>query len=330
MTWKAAGWAFRQLGFTDKMAEDSVPKGRYVVTRNIDAVCKEFQQKTVDMTSHFDRVFTRVQFQTAFASSLVAGCCLSEEDVEVLLTYLSRDKRLIDYNDDVIRIRDPSEGSKIGPEDIAVASIKELTANLRHQTDVLNDRIDSLNRDASVALGRKNRVAAQAALRSRKLAESSLAKRYASLSQLDAIAAKIQQASDQVQLVNVMKSSADALKSLNTRVGSRDTVDEVMDQIREQMLEVDEVAAILAESTGEPISEADIDLELAALEAEAHGKASSRTGDMEEEQETPNTEAIHAALANLPNPPVEDIPGHEPSETRAIEAQIASLDLDHR
>jgi charged multivesicular body protein 7 len=242
---------------------------------------------------------------------------------------LSRDKRFIDYNGNVIRIRCPSDGLDITTEDVAAASIKELTANLRHQTDILNSRIDSLGQETRAALERKNRIAAQALLKSRKLAESSLAKRYATLNQLEDIAAKMEQASDQAQLVNVMETSAIALKFLNTRVGGTGRVDEVMDQIRVQMSEVDEVAAILAESTGEPVDESQIDDELEMLENEARGKAKLEPVQQEKTQEASNTEQIQAQLANLPLPPGPVISDSGGLDAEAIESRVASLSLDH-
>lgn len=330
ITWNAAGWAFRQLGITDKISgEDIIPTGRYVVMSNVETVCLEFKRQVSEQSSHFDRVFTRLQFQTLFASKLVAGQCLSEEDLEVLLTFLARDKRFVDYNGEVVRIRHQSDEPGISEEDAAIASIKELTANLRHQTDVLNNRIEYLHRETKSALERKNRVAAQALLKSRKLAELSLTKRYATLSQLEDIAARVEQASDQVQLVNVMKSSADALRNLNSRVGGSDRVGKVVDQIRDQMSEVDEVAAILAESTGEPIDELDIDDELKALEKEAHDRVDMVKEEQAREEESLKTQQAQADLATLPNPPTEISLNTGQSNTQTIEAGVHSLSLSN-
>ncbi|KAK9445867.1 Snf7 [Metarhizium brunneum] len=330
LSWNAAEWTFRQFGIKDKISnDDSVPIGQYVIMNNVETVFQEFKQQVSGSTSHFDRIFTRLQFQSLFASTLVAGQCLSEDDLEVLLTFSSRDKGFIDYSDGIIRIRSSSDESGIGPEDVAVASIKELTANLRHQTLALNMRIDSLTREIKTALGKNNRVVAQASLKSRKLAESSLAKRYATLNQLEDIAAKLEQASDQVQLVAVMKSSANALHSLNTRIGGSDRVDQVMEQIREQMLEVDEVAAILAEPTGETIDESEIQDELEALETETREAARLAKEKEEAEHEAGKIEELQNELANLPNVPTEIPSESDKSNTRPIEKQVASLSLDH-
>ncbi|OAQ62242.1 vacuolar sorting protein SNF7 family protein [Pochonia chlamydosporia 170] len=330
ITWSAAQWTARQLGIIDRVnGEDSLPTGRYVIVSNVEAVSREFKRQTVGKSSQFDRIFTRRQFQAVYAPILVAGQCLSEDDMEVLLTFLSRNMRVIDYDGEIIRIRQPSDEPRISPEDAAVASIKELTANLRHQTNVLNDQIDSLNREVRAALERENRIAAHASLKSKKLAESLLAKRYATLHQLEDIAAKVEQASDQVQLVNVMKSSANALRNLNNRVGGSETVQEVMGHIREQISDVDEVAAILAESTGEIVNESEIDEELEALETEARGKVQLEEGQGITQGEDPTAEGIQSRLAALSTPPSEIIPDKGQSNSETIEARVAGLSLEH-
>ncbi|OAA46285.1 SNF7 family protein [Metarhizium rileyi] len=324
ISWNAAEWTFRQLGIKDMASSnDRVPVGQYVILGNLEAVFQEFKRQVAWRTSHFDRIFTKLQFQSLFAPTLVAGQCLSEQDVEILLTFLSRNKGFIDYNGDIIRIRKASDESNINTEDIAVASIKELIANLRHQTASLNNRIDFLTHETMSALKRKNRAAAQASLKSRKLAESSLANRYATLNQLENIAARIEQASDQVQFVNVMRSSAKALKCLNTQIGGSVGVHQVMDQIREQMSEVDEVAAILAESTGETINESEIEDELKALENETREKAP--LGEEGEGEEQDVCKMMQHELSILPNVPAEIVSRHN---TQVIEKQVAGISLD--
>ena len=68
-----------------------------------------------------------------------------------------------------------------------------------------------------------------------------------SVDRLEEVAAQIQQAADNVQLVRVMRSSAGALRSLNAQVGDADTVDAVLDDLREQMSQVDEVGNVISE-----------------------------------------------------------------------------------
>ncbi|KAG5984074.1 hypothetical protein E4U55_006106 [Claviceps digitariae] len=329
LTWKAAEWAFGILGSTNRDGgQDVLPTGRYVLTSNVDAVCQAFQAQVAGKATRFDRVFTKLHFRTSIANQLVSGSLLSEEDVEVLLVSLSRDRRLIDYDGAIVRIRDSSDESTITQEDAAAASIKELISNIKHQTEILNNRLIQLQNEAKTALQSSNRIAARAALKSKRLTETSLSQRYSTLNQLEDVAARIEQATDQVQLVKILNSSANALKSLNSRVGGSARVEEVMDQIREQMCETDEVAAILSETTTEQVDEAELDEELAALREGAQQTDASHEVDIP--QKTPaKAQETRSDLIELPEPPSEMPSKRVELTTPDMERQVAHLSLEH-
>lgn len=298
------GWALRQIGVIDpNRGEDKIPKGNYVVMKNVEATSRELGETIAERTSRYDRVFTQAQFQTLFESVLAKDQRLSETDFDVLLKFLSRDKDMIEYNGNTVRIRGVGEERGITEEDASIASIKELMDSLEHQVDLLDKRIGELDQDAKNAVLRKNRVTALAALKSKKRAESSLSTRYATLSQLEEVASRLQQASDQVQLVKVMESSASALQSLNVQIGGSERVGTTMDHLREQMSATDELTAILSEPTGDVVDEEEIDDELEALEMEQNKE--------EEEKQRRKEEAREAAQAKkeldeLPSVPTED------------------------
>ncbi|KAL7927340.1 Snf7 domain-containing protein [Trichoderma austrokoningii] len=323
--WNVMGWALRQIGVIDpNRGEDKIPKGNYVVMKNVEATSRELGETIAERTSRYDRVFTRAQFQTLFESVLAKDQRLSETDFDVLLKFLSRDKDMVEYNGNTVRIRGVGEERGITEEDASIASIKELMDSLEHQVDLLNKRVDELDLEARNAVLRKNRVAALAALKSKKRAESSLSTRYATLSQLEEVASRLQQASDQVQLVKVMESSASALKSLNAQIGGSERVETTMDHLREQMSATDELTAILSEPTDNVVDEGEIDDELEALEMEQKKE--------EEEKQRRKEEAREAARARkeldeLPSVPTEDAErvGAQ-SPTRAT--GIASLSLN--
>ncbi|KAG5953054.1 hypothetical protein E4U53_007096 [Claviceps sorghi] len=328
-TWKAAEWAFGILRNTNRDgAQDILPAGRYVLTGNLDAVCQAFQTQAAGSVTRFDRVFTKLHFRASFANQLVPGSLLSEEDVEVLLVSLSRDRRLIDYDGAVVRIRDTSDESSITQEDAAAASIKELIANIKHQTDILNNRLAQLQNEAKAAIQSGNRIAARAALKSKKLAETSLSQRYSTLNQLEDVAARIEQASDQVQLVKILNSSTNALKSLNSRVGGSARVEQVMDQIREQMCETDEVAAILSETTTENIDESELDEELAALREGAQHHDTYHEDGIPQEAPT-NAQKTHSDSIEFPEPPSEAPSSRVELTPSDMETQVARLSLKH-
>lgn len=273
LPWNVVSWGLRQLGLTGGVGgDDRLPNGQFVVLANIEEATKAFGEQTADASSRFERTFSKAHFQKTFANTIWTGQRLSETDLDVLLKFMSRDKGLLLYDGKTIKIKTPGvEETEITAEDESIASLKELTEYLEHQTTILNKRIDELAATAKDAVTRKNRVAALAALKSKKLAESSLATRFATLSQLEEVAAKIEQAADNVQLVKVMSSSTGVLKSLNAKVGGAERVEEVVDHLREQMSQADEVGSILAES-GPAVDEGEIDDELEAMEKEEKAK----------------------------------------------------------
>ncbi|KAI6383149.1 hypothetical protein MCOR25_000335 [Pyricularia grisea] len=273
-------WGFRQLGAMAGLGgpSEKMPKAQLVVVANLELAAKAFVEKTADANSRFERTWSKPHFLKTFAASLLPSgpsgpMTLSATDVDVLLTFLSRDKDLVVYDGNTIRMKDAAgqESSTITQEDVAIAQLKELREYLAHQTRILERRIEDLAAAAKDAVAKKNRVSALAALKSKKLAETSLASRFATLSQLEEVASRIEQAADQVQLVKVMDTSTEALRGLNEQIGGVERVEDVVDRLREQMDAVDEVGTILAES-GPVLDEGELDDELAALEGEEKRK----------------------------------------------------------
>ncbi|KAH7163611.1 Snf7-domain-containing protein [Dactylonectria estremocensis] len=333
--WAVMGWTLRQLGVMDpSRGDDKLPVGQFVVIKNLEATAKELGDQMADKSSRFDRIFTKSQFQKAFTTTVVKGQRLSETDLEVLLKFLSRDKGSIEYDGQTVRIKGAGDQGGIAEEDSAIASLKELTESLKHQTDLLNTRIDELAQAAKDAVTRKNRVTALAALKSKKTAEASLATRYATLSQLEEVAAKIEQAADNIQLVKVMEASGSALKSLNAQVGDADRVDAVMDRVREQMNAADEVGAILAEATGAVVDEGEIDDELEAMmaqerekDAEVLRQKQAAEKEVRKEQEAKEEAELQKTLDRLPEVP-DELPVREKEATPTSQTGIAGLSIE--
>ncbi|EXM27403.1 hypothetical protein V3481_014705 [Fusarium oxysporum f. sp. vasinfectum] len=330
LPWSVMSWTLRQLGVVDPArGDDKLPTGQYVIVKNMEAAAKELGDLMAEKVSRFDRVFSRAQFQKAFSAALVKGQHLTDSDLDVLLKFLSRDKEVIEYDGKTIRIKGSGEQSGITKEDAAIASLKELTESLKHQADLLNTRIDELSQTAKDAVTKKNRVAALAALKSKKIAETSLATRYATLNQLEEVSAKLEQAADNVQLVNVMEASSGALASLNAQVGGAERIDAVMDRLREQSSATDEVSAILAESTGEVIDETALDDELEAMEAQEREKKEEKTKSKEAEEQKARDEREAAEaqkkLDELPDVPADGEEIQQKEQTPTSETGIANL-----
>lgn len=303
----AIRWGLRQAGLigTGGSNNGKMPKGLFVILANLEEGARLFSDKTRSRTSRFERTFSKADFRQTFEANLLPGQTLSEADFEVMLKYLSRDKALIATDGTTIKLRSDNgeeEDARITEEDAAIGSLKELMEDLTTQTETLSARIDQLATAAQEAVAKKNRVAALAALKSKKLAEGNLAKRFATLGQLEEVAAKIEQASDNVALVRVMQSSTTALRSLNDKVGSAERVDEVLDELREQMGQVDEVGNIIAEAgqgTAAAVDESEVDEELERMVEEERLKEEEKARGEREAKEAVEAEETRRRLAEL-------------------------------
>ncbi|OAA68335.1 snf7 family protein [Niveomyces insectorum RCEF 264] len=309
LPWHALSWGLHRLGvgggaslqtassppFEGKRATASY---QLVVVANVEAAAAAFAAKTADLRSPFERTWSIAHFKRVFSGPgavldnppstttvAVQQPRLSETDLHVLITFLARDKHLVVCDGRVVKLRTPGDNSSSGngndttitEADRAVAQLRELLDSLSHQTAVLSKRIDDLTAAAKDAVLRKNRVAALAALKSKKQTEAALSTRFATLAQVEATAARIEEAADHVQVVQAMATSADALKALNAQVGGAGGVEAVVDRLRDQMDAADEIGRILTEAgptsttaggTGLVVDEGEIDDELAALERE--------------------------------------------------------------
>lgn len=329
--WSVAAWGFRQLGLTGAFtfgSGDRLPGGQFVLIANLEAASKTVVEQTAALSSRFERTFTKVQFETEYRDSIIKGQRLSETDMEVLLRFMSRDQGLVLYDGKTIKVKTPgAQEIALTAEDETIASLKELTEYLQHQTAVLEKKIEELAIAAKDAVTKKNRVSALAALRSKKAAEASLQKRFATLGQLEEVTAKIEQASDNVQLVKVMGASTEVLKSLNAQVGGAEGVEEVVDHLREQMGQADEVSSILAEQ-GPVVDEAEIDDELESMVLEEKRKEEEVQRAQRESELEKEAEATARRLAALDamKPPVR-VEGQE-KEDEDLSQELSQMSLE--
>lgn len=333
--WNVASWGFKQLGLTGAFtfgSNDRLPGGQFVVIANLEAASHAVVENTAPLTSRFERTFSKVQFQTEFRDSMLKGQQLSEMDMEVLLKFMSRDQGVLLYDGKTIKIKAPgSSETAITAEDETIASLKELTEYLAHQTSVLEKKIDELTATAREAVAKKNRVSALAALKSKKLAETSLQTRFATLNQLDNVSAKIEQASDNVQLVKLMGASADVLKGLHAQVGGAEGVEEVVDRMREQMGQADEVSSILAES-GPVVDEGSLDDELDAMLLEERRKEEALERAKKEAEARKEAQETAKRLAELDSlkSPTEKMRDKIQDEAEDLSGELSQISLEHQ
>ena len=269
-------------------------QGQLVLVEGLEQLAKQIltlQSKSAQAVT--DRIMSREAFALKISQTEIGS--LSTEEIELLLRFLSRDKQLVSYDAHTVKFKAPSSHlpEPITQEDSSIASIKALIASLESQISALTSRVATLQTTAQNAVQSKDKHGALSALRSKRLAKRNLQQRTDTLNQLEEVWTKIEQAVDHVQVMQVMQSSAETLKSLNKRVGGVDRVDAIVDDLREQMGQVDEVSQIIQEPLdGKAIvDEAEIDDELAAMEKEESVK-----------KEELESEATKARLAELEQP----------------------------
>lgn len=227
-----------------------------------------------------DLVYTKEAFESEFGMALNGEMELSAADIDVLLLYLSRDVGAIAYDGKVcslfvgrivlsqqtIKFRPSNETSpEITEQDTTVANMRALKSTMTKQVHNLESKIAELTLTAKTALGNNNRISALSAIRSKKLAEHNLKQRLDTLTQLEEVYSKIEQATGQVEYVQVMEASTGVLRGLHAEVGGVEKVEDVVDELREEMGKVDEVGNVMNE-TGPAVDESEIDDELEALE----------------------------------------------------------------
>lgn len=139
---------------------------------------------------------------------------------------------------------------------------------------MLTSRMSTLSEDIQKAVDKKNRVSALAAIKSRKLSERILAQRSETVSQLEDVYGKIEQAADQVAIVRVMEASTKVLQNLHTEAGGVEKTEDVVESLREQMNKVDEIDSILgtAGQESQQVHEDDVEEELEEMLEQAESQ----------------------------------------------------------
>jgi charged multivesicular body protein 7 len=330
--WKVFSWSLRQLGLTDgHQGDDILPVGKFVVLHNVEEAANEVLRRANAQLSRVDRIYSKKLFQREFAQVVGGEHHLSEADFDILLIYLARDKAVLSYNGQTVKFKGPTEthATAITAEDVTISSLKSLIYDLEIQIDALSTRINVLASSAREAVERRNKTTAIAALRSKKLAQSNLARQSAVLGQLEEVYAKINQAADQVELVRVMEGSANVLRSLNKEVGGIEKVDDIVDQLKEQMTQVDEVGNVIAEIGQEAgaIDEGELDDELAAMERVEQEKEAAVEKKIQEEREHREAIETERRLAEVAEVEREALlqqkeSSKESAEKKALEGEI--------
>lgn len=245
-------------------------------------------------SSLVDRILTKDMFRRDLAVALGITDELSDNDLRTLLTYLARNRQALAYDEDVVKVAASNEISPpLFKEDREIASLKSLMYDVNEQIGSLETRIAFLQERGQKAVEIKNRSLALTALKSKKAAESVLARRTDTLFQLEEIYGKIGQASDQITTIRVMKGSAEVLRGLNAKVGTTQDVEDVLDNLKEEMGKVEDVGTVINQAGQETnaVDDDEVDEELNALMRESQTR-----------EEKKAAEEIKRTLASIETP----------------------------
>lgn len=266
--WQMMQWGLRQVGVLGKSgAPNKLAANNFVVVKNVEVAADEILNKMKEHTSAADRVLSRADFLKRFQTIMSPAAPLTINDLNILLVHMARDKQAISYNANTIKFKPELEAvpAPITQEDEAIVGLRDTLANINAQIHPLMEKVALASAAAKEAVAGKQIVRAKAALRTKKLAETALAQRSDVALQLEGVYHQLQQAADQVEIVEAMRAGADALKTLNDKVGGAEGVQGVVDAVNEQMATTDEIANIIDEGN-QPLDEGEIDDEFEALE----------------------------------------------------------------
>ncbi|KAH8639911.1 hypothetical protein IG631_02852 [Alternaria alternata] len=266
--WKVLQWSLRQVGVLGQVqAPAKMEVGNFVVVKNVEIAADEILKKMKEHTSTADRVLSKTDFLKRFATVLNPTAPLTTNDLDIVLTFLARDKQAISYNEQTIKFKPEHEDVPlpVTEEDAAIANLRDTLANINVQISPIMEKIALADAAAREAVVAKQMVRAKAALRSKKLAENALKQRSDVALQLEQVYTDLQHAADQVEIVEAMRAGAAALKGLNEKVGGAEGVQGIVDAVNEQMATTEEITNIINE-TDQPLDEGEIDDEFEALE----------------------------------------------------------------
>ncbi|KAJ4352291.1 uncharacterized protein N0V89_007639 [Didymosphaeria variabile] len=292
-----------------------LPAGPFVVVANVEAAAETILKQYRDQphTSFADRIFSKPAFLERFGKVLNQEKPITARDLDVLLVHLVRDRQALAVERNTVKFKADTEDhpSPVTQEDAAMAELHDAVNKVQARVALLQENVSKTELAAKEAVQLKQLARAKICLRSKKLAQSSL-DHYTNLGmQLEESYMKLQQAADNVGMLDAMKAGAEAMALLNKKVGGAEGVQQVMDSVNEEMATTEEITNIINESAT-PIDESEIDDEFAELEKAEKEK--------QEKEEAAKTAEL---LAELPD--TKKLREEQDLETAEISSQLSNI-----
>lgn len=200
----------------------------------------------------------------------------SSEEQEVMMVYLSRHKKIILREGHIVKVITPSVShvfenfpKEITANDHSVAALKESIFNLDQQMRKIENEIS----DYSVMLKKsilcsKPREIQKEYLQGKKLGEKYLSRLLNHHNKLITIKKQLDMAGTNAMLVSALNQSNEALKSINKYVGSIDDLQVLLDEIKEQTDQTEEINDLLMNNADIEHDDDELNMELEQMERE--------------------------------------------------------------
>ena len=320
-------WAISQLSLSlgfgepsnDASEEDwEKSKSSWVVLENVEKVAEAILSRyySSPRLSALDCLYSRrtfveqlvkPAFKATVSNSSSAIVAPSETDLDVLLKYLARDRKVALVDKEVIKLElEPGSiesDAKISEHERGIVDVRDTHAKVEKQIEEIEKRIKERQSKVEKCLKENSRSQALSYLRSKKTLEALLEKRVSTLETLHGILVKIEQAAGDIEIMKAYETSTASLKTLlgDTRL-QPDRIDANMDEMQETLANADEVRQAIdlgaqgmrqASGVEEP-DEAEMEAELLALQKEVESEKKDENTDVQTAQDT---------LHNAPIPP---------------------------
>lgn len=294
-----------------------LPAESYVLVANVEAAAEAVltRYRQQPHTSAADCIFSKAAFRKTFGNVLDTGVTITARDLDILLVHLARDRQELSYDSNTIKFKADGEDRPVQPtqEDVALAELHDAIQMVKARVVAIQADANKCTLAVKEALQLKQMVRAKHCLRKKKMAESSL-EHYTNLTlQLEESYAKLQQAADQLGIVEAMRAGAEAMATLNEKMGGADGVQKVVDAVNDGIATTEEITSIINESAA-PIDESEIDEELVELEKMERER-------VEREEATKTAEL----LSELPAAEKVRVDGE--LETDGIASQLSTVEL---
>jgi len=258
-----------------------------------------------------DRLYSLDGFKNEFGSVLGTDTPLSDKDAMILLKFLERDRKVLVYDKDMIKLCEGSSGPKeITSVDRGILELSNAVKRMHEQVEELHSRIDQYTQKAAAALRQKHKAVALGHLRIRKQLEDLLSKRLNSLGTLESTLINVEAAAGDIEIVKSYESSTSTLRAILAHPSlQRDSIDSTMDALAEanaNARDLDDIIRIGGNSAmgvDDVVDEDELENELQHLIQQAETKNQSKPRQEETVEEADTRQKLQGIGVETPRDP---------------------------